>query len=101
MADSWARTLGSCSDGITAEIIRSGFDHPQVAFDGGPVNQATHDVDRAIFGCVRVGGGTIARKWMVRCDGEIQVSLRPRIRRRVLVGTHTGLLEVHVRAVGQ
>ena len=89
MSDSWTRALGGGRNGIAAEVVGGRLNHPKVALDGGAVYQTTHDINGAILGGERVGGGTVTGKWMVRRDGKVQVSLRPGIRRRVLVRSHT------------
>jgi hypothetical protein len=80
MPDSRTRTLGSGCHRIAAEVVGGRLDHPKIALDGRAVYQTTHDIDGAILGRERVGGGAIARKWMVRGYGKVQVALGPGIR---------------------
>jgi len=89
MADSGTRALGGGRYRIAAEVVGGGFNHPKITLDGGTVYQTAHDVDGAIFGGERVGSGAVTRKRVVRGDGKVQVSLRPGIRRGILVRSHT------------
>jgi hypothetical protein len=80
MSDSRTRALGSGRNRITTEIVWGRLNHPKIALDGRAVYQTTHDIDGAILGRERIGGGAITRKRMVGRYGEVQVSLRPGIR---------------------
>lgn len=65
---------------MTRHVPGACFRHPQIAFDGGPVDQASHEKYCAILGRGRVNSGAVARERT--CGGsEVQTTLRPRVRR--------------------
>lgn len=79
MPDSRAWTFRCRRKGVTSHVS-SGLNHPQIALDGGTVDQATHHVDVAFFGRNRVDGRAIPGKGTRVVRGVCQSALRPRVK---------------------
>ena len=71
MAHSRSRAFRCGGDGEATEIARSGLDHPEVTLHRAAIDQAAHQIHRAILACSRVDRCAITWKRIGMRDSEI------------------------------